>query len=50
VNTQVLTPSGKRAIVVDVDERAGEATIEWADGERARFRIRLLRRAPTEHA
>jgi hypothetical protein len=41
-----MTPSGARASVIEVFPDVGEASIEWMDGERARFRVTLLRRLP----
>jgi preprotein translocase subunit YajC len=43
----VVTPSGQLAQVLEVFAEDGEATIEWLrGGERARFRMTLLRRVP----
>lgn len=41
----VLTPTGRRAIVIEVHEN-GELTVEWVeDGQRARFKVNHLQRA-----
>lgn len=41
-----MTPNGQVAEVVEVFADEGEATVEWRGGERARFRMTLLRRVP----
>lgn len=42
-NSIVETPSGRLALVVEVDEEYGEATVEWPDGERANFTFAHLK-------
>jgi hypothetical protein len=41
-----MTPSGAHASVVEVFPDVGEASVEWLNGERGRFRVTLLRRLP----
>jgi hypothetical protein len=42
----VRTPSGAIAKVLAVYAEQGEALVQWADGETARFRLKLLRPLP----
>jgi preprotein translocase subunit YajC len=41
----VITPSGSRADVVNV-YADGEALVQWTSGDRARFKVGLLKRVP----
>ena len=42
---EVRTPTGRAAVIGAVDEKRGEATVEWP-AERAAFRLVNLRRKP----
>ena len=46
VDDRVVTPSGSEAVVAFIHPEVAEATVQWPDGERARFRIIVLRRRP----
>ena len=41
-NDIVRTPTGRLAKVLIVDDDAGEALVQWADGETARLRLKHL--------
>lgn len=44
----MTTPSGKQATVVAVYPDAGEALVQWYEGDRARFKFGLLKRVPAK--
>lgn len=44
----MTTPSGAVAEVVNVYRDTGEALVEWTSGDRARFKLGLLRRVGPE--
>lgn len=43
LNATVTTPSGRAARVVTLHPIEGEATVQWADNERATFKVMNLR-------
>lgn len=44
----VITPSGRPARIVAVFSIVNEATVQWQDGERGRFKVMNLRPAEKE--
>lgn len=47
-NSTVTTPSGRSARIVTLHPVEGEATVQWADRERGRFKVMNLRPAAEE--
>lgn len=45
-NDTVITPSGRLAQVIDIYPDVDEVLVQWPNGDRARFRSKLLRKAP----
>lgn len=39
----VKTPTGRTALILELHPKEQEATIQWLDGDRARFKLKLLR-------
>jgi hypothetical protein len=43
LNATVTTPSGRAAQVITLHPVEGEATVQWPDNERGRFKVMNLR-------